>query len=521
MRKFEKIQILKNVSSSWFSLLVNVVVGILLSPFIVHRLGDSAFGIWVLIFSITGYYGLFDLGIRSSIVRFVSKYVVTDDKQALAKLINTSLFSYSVIGAVTLLITVVLSLYVDAFFHIPAEFHSTARLLLLIVGAAVALGFPLGVVAGFLEGLERFYVLNWTNIASTLLRAVLIVLALTRGYGLLTIAIITVLLPILTSLVRAAIALHMCPVAFGLKYVDKSAFKEMANYSGITFMIIVASRLKFKTDELVIGGMLSAAAITYFNIGARIVDYAGELVSGLAQIFVPMSSQSEATGQMDRLRRIFVVGNRFCAFTSFPICATLIILGKPIIELWMGKKYVATSYPVLVIMITSCTLMYAQSASGRILFGMGKHGTWAIVTLIEGVCNLILSILLVRPYGIVGDAFGTAIPLTCTMLFFMPGHLCRRLGIRLTTYVREAFLLPFILTVPLALVLLLLQHWFVAHHYWQLGIQLLVGGVVYGGGLLWVVLTDKALRAPSLVAEPKQPIRGDLPLAVETYQQDI
>ena len=60
--KFDKRQILRNVGSSWFALGVNVVSGIFLSPYILHRLGDTAFGLWILIFSITGYYGLFDLG---------------------------------------------------------------------------------------------------------------------------------------------------------------------------------------------------------------------------------------------------------------------------------------------------------------------------------------------------------------------------------------------------------------------------------------------------------------------------
>ena len=77
MTKINKRQIIKNVGSSWFSLGINVLVGLFLSPFLVHYLGDSAFGIWVLIFSITGYYGLFDLGIRSSLIRYVSKFTAT------------------------------------------------------------------------------------------------------------------------------------------------------------------------------------------------------------------------------------------------------------------------------------------------------------------------------------------------------------------------------------------------------------------------------------------------------------
>jgi O-antigen/teichoic acid export membrane protein len=276
-------------------------------------------------------------------------------------------------------------------------------------------------------------------------------------------------------------------------------------------MIMVAGRLKFRTDEIVIGSMLSAAAITYFNIGARIVDYAGGVVNSLAQNFLPVASQSEATGNISRLRKLFVAGNRFCAFTIFPMTAALLILGKSVIEVWVGKKYIATSYPVLVILIIPSTIMLAQAVSGRILFGMSKHRTWAWVTLIEGVCNLILSIILVRPYGIIGDALGTAIPLTCSMVLFMPHHLCRLLGIRLRTYLREAFILPLLITAPLVVVLLLMKKWFIPHTYRQLAVQLVIGGAVYGLGLLWVFATKRALSVGELAAkQAPAPIENDI-----------
>ena len=523
MRKFEKGQIIKNISSSWFSLGINIVTGIFLSPFILHHLGDTAFGVWVLIFSVTGYYGLFDLGIRSSVVRYVSKFTATEEDEELAKIVNTSLFSYSCIGLASMVLTLVLFLNVEHVFpKIPPDMIPTARWLLLMVGGSIALGFPLGIFGGFLEGLQRFYILNWTNVVATLLRTALIVVVLNRGYGLLMVAFVTIFLPMIASIVRAIIALHLRPVPLAIKYVDRATFRRIVNYSSSTFLIMVAGRLKFKTDEIVIGTMLSAAAVTYFNIGNRIVDYAGQVVTTLAQVFVPMSSQSEAKGDMNRLRKIFVVGNRVCAFIIFPICATLLILGRSVIEVWVGKRYVATSYPVLVIMIIACTLWWSQSASGRVLFGMSKHGTWAKITLIEGVSNLILSIILVRPFGIIGDAFGTAIPLACSTIFFMPRHVSKLLGIRLRTYLREAYVLPFLLTMPLVAVLLLLKQWFVPHNYRELGVQLLIGGAVYGAGVLWAYFTNKALRTGELVPsqdlEPA-PIVTPTPI-VEPYQQD-
>jgi hypothetical protein len=124
-----------------------------------------------------------------------------------------------------------------------------------------------------LEGLQKFYVLNWTNIFfSSLMRVVLIVFYLRRGYGLLAVALITVGLPIAGSIVRGVIALRELPISFSWRYVSYDSFRRMANYSAVTFMILISWRLCFKTDAVVIGTFLSSAAITYFYAGSRLVD---------------------------------------------------------------------------------------------------------------------------------------------------------------------------------------------------------------------------------------------------------
>jgi len=518
MKKLDKIALLKNVGSSWFALGINIVVGVLLSPYILHHLGDEAFGLWVLIFSITGYYGLFDLGIRSSIVRYVATFSATSDQTELDRLISTALFTYTGIGLVALLVTLTGSVYVASIFRISADFLHTARWLFLIVGSAVALGFPLGISGGILEGLQRFYLLNFTNISATLIRALLIVLALRHGGGLLTVALITVSMPLFSGMVNAIAVLRLLPLRLSIKNVNRGSLRRIATYSSSTLIIIVAARLRFKTDAMVIGTFLSSAAITYFAIGSRLVDYAGEVVSGLAQVFVPMSSQSDATGDLAGLRKIFVAGNRACALIIFPMAAILIILGKSVIEAWVGRRYVATSYPVLLMLIIPSTLLWSQSASARVLFGMAKHKTLAIVTLLEGSSNLFLSIFLVRRFGILGDAAGTAIPLVCTALFFLPRHLCRVLKLSVGIYLREAFLLPLILCAPLVAVLLLVRHWFVAHNFLQLAVQLVAGAIVYGAGLLWAVTTRKVWHVQGI---HDQDTANQVAVGlIETYQQE-
>lgn len=486
-----KIRALKNVASSWGGLGINIAVGFFLSPFILHHLGDEAFGLWILIFSVTGYYGIFDFGIRSSLVRYVSKFQATGDKDQLARLVNTSLFTYTCVGLMLLVPTTLGAFYVAQLFHVPAAFLRDARILFLMVGYSLALGFPLGVSGGILEGLQRFYLMNWTNIVGTLVRAVLIIYVLRHGQGLLSVALITVTLPLITSAARAVIAQRLLTIPYGWKYVDRESLRQVANYGSVTFMIIVAARLRFKSDAVIIGSFLSAAAITHFSIGARLVDYAGEVVSSLAQIFTPMSSHFHATGDFKQLRRIFISGNRACALVMFPMTVALVIMGKSVIEAWMGARYIP-SYTVLLILLIPSTVYQAQSTSNRMLFGMSLHKALAYVVLMEGIANLILSIVLVRPLGIVGDAIGTAIPLMCTALFFLPRHMCRHLGIPVRKFLVEAYFYPVVLCVPMILVLIYMQHAFYAHRYPQLILNLLAGVAAYGVGVLWFLMTHES-----------------------------
>jgi len=167
-----KTRALINVASSWGGLGVNIVVGFFVYPFILHHLGDDASGLWTLIYSLTGYYGILDFGIRSSLIRYVSKFRATGDKDELARLINTSLFTYTFVGLFLLILTTLGGFYVSRIFHIPASFLSDARILFLMVGYAMALDFPLGMSGGVLEGLQRFDLINWTNITSTTVSSV-------------------------------------------------------------------------------------------------------------------------------------------------------------------------------------------------------------------------------------------------------------------------------------------------------------------------------------------------------------
>jgi O-antigen/teichoic acid export membrane protein len=491
-----KLQAVKNVTSTWLGLGVHAAVGFFLSPFILHRLGDEAFSLWVLVFALTGYFGLLDLGIRSSIVRYTAKFIAANDTEQLSRYLSTSLAFYSLVAVAVVLMTTVGFFYLNLLFRVPASSLGSARILFLLAGASVALTFPLSVFAAVLEGLQKFAWLQLSQIGITLFRAVLIIAALTNGGGLLAIGTITVAMNLLSYLIFTVLAIRALPVRLSIGDVEWTAFRAMVSYGVFALAVLAAERLRFQSDAMVIGAFLSSSAVTLFSIGSRLVDYSSYAVKSMTQIFTPMSSHFHEAGDMVRLQRIFIVGNRACAFIMFPLCITLVILGRPIIESWVGARYLA-SYSVLVLLVVPRSLYLAQSTSIKILVGMSHHRVLASVLLLEGGVNLLFSVLLVRRFGIVGVALGTAIPLTCTSVLFLPRHLCRLLGLPLGTFLRRAYRLPLALCAPLAAVLWFTSHRFPVHTYSGVVLELGCGAIFYGAGLGCALFKGGMRRTPS------------------------
>jgi len=73
-----------------------LVAGLLLSPYVIHHLGDERYGIWVLVFSLVDYYGLVDFGFRSAVVKYAAHFRATGEMDRLETLISTGLAYFSI-----------------------------------------------------------------------------------------------------------------------------------------------------------------------------------------------------------------------------------------------------------------------------------------------------------------------------------------------------------------------------------------------------------------------------------------
>jgi peptidoglycan biosynthesis protein MviN/MurJ (putative lipid II flippase) len=152
------------------------------------------------------------------------------------------------------------------------------------------------------------------------------------------------------------------------------------------------------------------------------------------------------------------------------------------------------------------------------LFGLAKHQTLAAITVIEGIANIILSVALVPPLGIVGDALGTAIPLCFTCLVFLPRHLKKQIGVPVGVFLRQAYTLPILLTLPLVGVLWLANRFFYPGNLIQLTLEILAVSSIHGVGLLWAYRTNRAFHVGEIAGIAKPTIAEQPPQAVVSVE---
>ena len=117
-------RLLRNVLANWLALGVATVVGFFLTPYMLRHLGDTGFGLWVLVTTLTGYYGLLDFGLRNSISRFVAHYQANDDATGLGRVVSTALFANGALGVLVLLMAGVVAWNLERLVTVPADWTS-------------------------------------------------------------------------------------------------------------------------------------------------------------------------------------------------------------------------------------------------------------------------------------------------------------------------------------------------------------------------------------------------------------
>jgi O-antigen/teichoic acid export membrane protein len=462
--------------------LVAVSFGML--PFMVHTLGDRYYGLWALVGTFISFTGFLDFGLSSAVTRFLAVGLGARDEEQCNRVFNTALALYVAIGALVLVAGCGAAILIP--FWPGLEDAGLLAKVVLICSLSVALSFVLRVFVGILNAHLNFDTTASLDVITLFLRTIVAIVVLKRGYGVVGLALATLLAGIPSFVLSIHYARRNLPfLRLHHAYRLRAAARELFSYSSVSFIAQIADLARVQAAAVVVASFLGLAAVTHYRIASTMTICFVDVMTALLGVYIPVFSQQAGARDYEALRKTFFFANKVSIAVSSFIAFGLIAWGKPFIVRWMGPRY-ADSYGCLLFLVLAYLSALWQSPSVSLLYGLAKHRWFAAFSLIEGVANICLSLWMVPRYGIQGAALATLAAMGTIRLFIQPVYVCRIAGVPLAAYLkREALAMG---TAAAALVVpALLTHAIAAPDYKRLVVVGLVSLACYAGPI-WVFL---------------------------------
>ena len=413
-------------------LLTTILVSFFMMPFIVRSLGDRWFGFWSLVGVFISYYGYFDFGLSIAVNKYISEYIETENYIECNKIISTAFILFSFIGILVIVITAGIYMIIPLFAIQPDEVR-LFRAIAIILGLNAAVEFPIRVFRGVLVSQLRYDVMSLIQYLTLILRTVSVIIVLLLGYKVLAMALVTVLSGIPAKIYTVYFAKKNLPsLQLKKKFWVKNTAGKLFSYSSYVFAAQIADILRFHVDFIVITFFMGLSAVTHYKVGSVLATYYLTLLITCIGILLPVFSRLQSVDDQQTIKNTFFFTNKLAVIISTFVAFGLVFWGKPFIEQWMGPEYL-DAFPVLAILVVGITLAIWQSPSFDLLLGTSHQKFVATINVAEGISNLVLSIILVRYYGLVGVALGTFIPMVIIKLIVQPFYVSRVLS---TSYVK-------------------------------------------------------------------------------------
>lgn len=409
---------LRNIASNWVLTAIAVVSAYLLLPFTVEKLGREAYGVWLLIASITGYLRLLSLGAPMTSVRYVARARAHEGKPTgepaddLNEVVGTFLGLYLLMGIASVLIGAILVFALPLLFEVPPDRLPTAKLCLLVVVLNIALGFVQQLPYGIMAGHHDFIPRNLILASSSLLKLGVTFVALSAYPSILTLAAVQTGGLLFECIVCLIVLKRRYPtLTVSVRYFKKEMLRGVFSFSIYVTLLQVGAQLTFETDSLVIGSMIGVAEIPYFTIANSLPLYFMEFLIAIAAVVMPKATEMHHRGDSQALRDMFLMWSKLSFSLTLLGGLYLMIVGPRVIAWWVGPEFEGPSGMILTLLMGSYLIFLPLRAVAQpILMGIGKPRSPTIAFSFAGMLNLVMSLALAGPFGLEGVAWGTAVP---------------------------------------------------------------------------------------------------------------
>lgn len=391
----------RNAGFILFSRLWFIAIWMLVTPIVLAKLGPERFGVWSLLFLLSGYLATFDLGIGTSVVKFTAEFAATREWERLEEIVLEMLKLYLVLGVVWVVAIFLGQSLLLKSLHISAAHLQEVRFALLASSIIFAFANLISVATGMLNGMQRMDLSNGIMVAASLPQLAILLYGLSRGYGLYAVVAGTALQWLVTGALAWVALRRIVPDIRWRRRAGRLNPGRWLRFSALIQINNVLALSQLQIDKALMALWLGVSAVTPFELGFRVANSAQSLPVLLLHPLLPMFAQLNADENRERFRRLCVDGTAVLSAIAFALAAGGIPAAPLIIRAWVGS-----GYPVAELLaqwlLAGFALNMCTGVATTATRGAGRPALETLPATIALAIHVLASWVFVSRYGAVG-----------------------------------------------------------------------------------------------------------------------
>lgn len=387
---------------SYLSIAINILSGLIYTPWMIQQIGQSQYGLFTLAHSLITLF-LIDFGLSSATTRYVSKYRAENNQDKVDAFLGAIYKLYLVIDLVILIVLVAVYFFLETIYAgLTAEELHVFKIVYIISASFSVLNFPFVTLNGILTAYEKFIQLKLADVIYRILVVAMMVFALLNGMGIYALVSVNAIAGIAITLYKLIIIKKTTPVHVDFSDHSRYQYKDILGFSVWVMVSSLAQRLIFNITPSILGYFADSSAIAVFGVVTAIEGYTYTFTNAINGMFMPRISKLYAVGNSeDSILRLMTKVGRFQYGLNGLIVCGFACVGKLFISLWVGDAYKDAYLCILLVIIPGLFYNSLQIANTAMIVKK-KVNIQACITLITGIVNVILSMILSPTLGVVG-----------------------------------------------------------------------------------------------------------------------
>lgn len=410
----------RNIGWNLGSQLWLVLVTLAATPFIVHRLDVSVYGLFTLLLAFTAYFAMLDLGFGYATTKYVAEFRARGDVAAVQKIASTSLTAYLVLALAGGLGLAALSpLLIHDVLAVPARLRPLAQTAFLVSSLGFSLTMILQAFQAFPNALQRMELTTRRTIVFTTASTGGIVGVLALGHGLLAVLAVQVVVNAFAVAAFFLLARRLLPEIRLRPGFDRATFRMLARFSLLKFANNVSTNTVMQIDKVLVGALVSLGAVGFYFVPLQLAQRLTTVVGAVAVAFLPAASALHGRSDREHLVELYLRATKVVAVLGLPLAALLVVFAHPILEFWIDPQFADKGALTLQLLSVGYGINIFSTIPAITSDSLGRPGVTAAFSIASACLNVALSLFLIPRFGIVGAALAIGINSATLVPYFL------------------------------------------------------------------------------------------------------